>query len=143
MKIEIGSINDVLAIDAQIPEFDGRNTQQKLTQRLSDLPHLILIAKVDGALAGYKLGYQLNEREFYSWLGGVLPQYRQQGIATALRLHQEAWAKQSGYRSIQVKSMNRYPNMLHLLISSDYQIVGYEQGPSQASGKILFSKQLA
>ncbi|WP_105901134.1 GNAT family N-acetyltransferase [Vibrio gangliei] len=142
MKIEIGSINDVLAIDTQMPEFDGRNTQQKLTQRLSDLPHLILIAKVDGALAGYKLGYQLNEREFYSWLGGVLPQYRQQGIATALRLYQEAWAKQSGYTSIQVKSMNRYPNMLRLLISSGYQIIGDEQDESQSDGKILFHKEL-
>ncbi|MFH0258194.1 GNAT family N-acetyltransferase [Vibrio rumoiensis] len=147
MIIEQGTIEEILAIDKRIPEFDGRSTRDKLESRLADKPHLILIATVKGELAGYKVGYQLNSDEsssgeFYSWLGGVIPQYRNQGIATALRQYQEQWAQQSGYTSIGVKSMNRYPNMLHLLISSGYQIMGYEDGNAKGEGKIVFYKSL-
>lgn len=152
MKIEIGTIHDVLNIHAQIPEFDQKIIQEKITQRLLNTEHLLLIAKVDGEAVGYKLGYALSGHEFYSWLGGVLPEYRNQGIATALRQYQEQWASQIGYQSIHVKSMNCYPNMLHLLISSGYQIVGYEVASNQfehqaksqniTHGKILFYKKL-
>lgn len=142
MIIELGSIDDILAINQQISEFDGRTTKEKLEFRLADKPHLILIAKIKGELVGYKVGYQPSSDEFYSWLGGVIPAYRNQGIATALRQYQEQWAQQSGYKAIGVKSMNCYPNMLHLLISSGYQIIGYEEGNTKGEGKIVFHKVL-
>lgn len=143
MKIEIGTIEDILTVDAQIPEFDGSNTKAKLENRLADKAHLILIAKVNGASVAYKVGYELSNEEFYSWLGGVDPAYRKQGIATQLREFQENWAKENGYQAISVKSMNRYPNMLHLLLSSGYKIIGFEQGDGLYSGKIRFHKCLA
>lgn len=147
MIIEQGTIDDILAIDRQIPEFDGRTTKEKLSSRLTDKIHLILIARLEGKLVGYKVGYQLRPNEsssdeFYSWLGGVIPAYRNQGIATTLRQYQEQWALQSGYKTIGVKSMNRYPNMLHLLISSGYKITGYEEGNTKGEGKIVFHKSL-
>lgn len=142
MIIEQGTIDDILFINQQIPEFDGRTTKDKLESRLADKPHLILIAKLKGELVGYKVGYQLSSDKFYSWLGGVIPDYRNQGIATALRQYQEQWVQESGYNAIAVKSMNRYPNMLHLLISSGYQIIGYETGNNEAEGKIVFHKVL-
>ncbi len=43
--------------------------------------------------------------------------------------------------TVSVKSMNRYPGMLMLLISGGYQIVGLEGG-DPASLKICFSKSL-
>ncbi len=138
ISIRLGTLEDVLKVDGQIPEFDGRTTLQKLTSRIADKPHLILIACVETLPIGYKIGYQLNNDEFYSWLGGVSPKYRKQGIATALRHAQEKWAKQHGYKSISVKSMNRYPAMLQLLISSGYQISGYIDNGDVHSSKIQF-----
>lgn len=142
MLIEQGSIDDILFIDAQIPEFDGRNTCERLNERLRDTPHLILLAKIDGHIVGYKVGYQISSTEFYSWLGGVIPSHRQQGVASELRLYQEKWARTSGYQAITVKSMNAYPNMLRLLISSGYQIIGYEPGSNPTNGKIVFQREL-
>lgn len=142
MIIEQGTIDDILNIDAQIPELDAKTTRDKLVSRLASVPHLILLAKVDGATVGYKAGYEVNDTEFYSWLGGVIPAFRKQGIATALRKHQESWAKEARYTSISVKSMNRYMNMVQLLLSSGYKIVGYEAGQSLYGGKIKFHKHL-
>ncbi|EHN69799.1 acetyltransferase [Aliivibrio fischeri SR5] len=144
MKIEIhqGTVADVLIVDQQIPEFDNRNTHEKLTQRLSDKKHLILVAVSEGIPVAYKMGYQLSDSEFYSWLGGVVPSARKRGIATQLRVIQEEWAKKQGYEAISVKSMNRYPAMLQLLISSGYHISGYEDEGSSDNSKIKFLKKL-
>ena len=103
---------------------------------------LLLGAFCEGEPAGYKVGYAISPTEFYSWLGGVLPVYRRQGVATRLRLEQEQWATESGYTSILVKSSNRFPAMLQLLLASGYQIVGYEDRDDPLSSKISFRKQL-
>lgn len=144
MKIEIrqGTVEDVVMVDAQIPEFDGRNTKEKLEQRLSDIPHLILIATHNDQPMAYKMGYELTSDEFYSWLGGVIPKARKNGIATQLRLAQESWAHNQGYTAISVKSMNRYPAMLQLLISSGYHVSGYEDKGSTDKSKIMFIKKM-
>ena len=144
MEIEVrkGTIDDVVEVDAQIPEFDGRNTKEKLEQRLSDIPHLILIATHNGQPVAYKMGYELSNLEFYSWLGGVVPTARKKGIATQLRLAQESWAHEKGYKAISVKSMNRYPAMLQLLISSGYHISGYDEEGSTDESKIRFIKHI-
>ena len=138
----VGTIDEILAVDAQIPEFDGRTTKDKLAARLADKPGLILIACHDGQPMAYKVGYEISKDEFYSWLGGVAPEYRKQGIATELRKQQESWAIEHGYSAISVKSMNKYPAMLQLLISSGYQISGYEDNGSADTSKIRFIKQL-
>ncbi|MDN3679282.1 GNAT family N-acetyltransferase [Vibrio tapetis subsp. quintayensis] len=140
---DVGTIDDVVVIDHQIPEFDGRTTSERLTSRLKQTRDLILVAKVDDVPVAYKIGYSLSDSEFYSWLGGVIPRFRQQGIATMLRKRQEEWAYQAGYSSISVKSMNRYPAMLQLLISSGYQINGYENNGTEANSKIQFIKKLS
>ncbi|GLR74536.1 GNAT family N-acetyltransferase [Aliivibrio sifiae] len=144
MKVEIrqGTIDDVIYVDHQIPEFDARNTKEKLSSKLNGLEHLILIAFENEQPVAYKLGYQRSVTEFYSWLGGVIPNTRKKGIATQLRLTQEQWAKEKGYQSISVKSMNRYPAMLQLLISSGYAISGYEDTGSVESSKIKFQKSM-
>jgi len=144
MQIEIGSIDDVVLIDSQVPEFENNQSlKSKIKQRLKNKANLIIIVRVDGELAGYKIGYEVSKNIFYSWLGAVLPKFRKLGVATQLREYQEAWVKKAGYSEIEVKSMNRFPAMLKLLISSGYRIHGYENGAQKADGKILFSKILS
>lgn len=90
----------------------------------------------------YKLGYALDSNTFYSWLGAVAPECRGQGIAQALLNAQEAWVKAHSYLAIKVKSMNRFPAMLSLLIKNDYAIVGYEDRGCTQTNKILFTKDI-
>ncbi|WP_028865684.1 GNAT family N-acetyltransferase [Psychromonas aquimarina] len=138
----IGTIADVLKVDSQIPEFDGRNTAEKMMDKLAAKNALILIASYNKQPVAYKIGYELSHTEFYSWLGGVLPEHRKQGIATQLRKKQEVWAADKGYESLSVKSMNRFPAMLQMLISSGYQISGYQDKGCISSSKICFIKYL-
>lgn len=143
MEVTIGSIDDVLLVNSLIPEFESNGKlENKINHRLLDIRSLILVARIDGEVVGYKIGYEVSSSTFYSWLGGVIPGFRRLGTATQLREYQESWAKQSGYSEIKVKSMNRFPSMLQLLISSGYTICGYEEGESKGSGKIVFSKEL-
>ncbi|PTB85028.1 GNAT family N-acetyltransferase [Pseudidiomarina aestuarii] len=143
IKIEIGTLADIVAISAQIPEFDRVTTLERLKARLDGADHLILVAKLDGVIVGYKVGYQLTDDTFYSWIGGVIPTHRKHGIATLLLKHQEQWAIDAGYKQIKVRSMNRYPHMLKMLISNGYEIVGVEIGTDTTERKIVFQKWLA
>lgn len=143
-KIEYveGNLSDILLINAQIPEFDRHITRADLQLRLNKKTNLLLVARVNGGAVGYKLGYALTSSVFYSWLGAVIPTYRKMGIASSLRQQQEEWAHKSGYEQIEVKSMNRYPAMLQLLIGSGYKIVGYQKNDDEHNSKICFSKAL-
>lgn len=141
MIIQRGCVDDVIEVHQQLPEFN-EDIKNKLLGRLENKQSLILIAVIGEQKLGYKLGYQVSDDTFYSWLGGVLPHYRRTGVATKLREYQESWAKEAGFNKVTVKSMNQFPAMLQMLISSGYQIYGYEQAEQVAEGKILFSKML-
>ncbi|WP_397472445.1 GNAT family N-acetyltransferase [Rheinheimera sp.] len=142
IKIEIGSAADIVALSKQIPEFEQATTLERLQGRLDGAVSLILVAKLEGALVGYKVGYQLTEETFYSWLGGVIPEHRKHGVATLLLNYQEKWVLNSGYKQIKVKSMNRFPGMLNMLRSNGYEIVGIEESVCGSEDKIVFLKRL-
>lgn len=143
IKIEIGSAADIVALSKQIPEFEQATTLERLQGRLDGAVGLILVAKFEGVLIGYKVGYQLTEDTFYSWLGGVIPEHRKHGVATLLLNYQEKWVRNSGYKQIKAKSMNRFPGMLSLLNSNGYEIVGVDESVYGLEGKIVFLKRLA
>lgn len=142
ISIGIGTIEEVVLIDAQIPEFTNKTSAAEMRQRLAGKDHLLLVAKQNDTPVGYKLGFALSKDEFYSWHGAVIPTYRKMGIATQLREYQERWVREQGYGRISVKSMNKFPGMLQLLISSGYQISGYVDEGSPSTSKIKFSKEL-
>lgn len=142
IEIRSGTIQQALTIHRQIPEFDRPLSEAKLLDRLENKESLVLVAYSADQAIGYKLGYAINKQEFYSWLGGVIPSARKQGIANKLRQAQERWAQKKGYQSISVKSMNQYPAMLQMLISNGYQISGYENNGDLALNKICFVKPL-
>ena len=62
------------------------------------------------------------------------------GVAQKLLQYQERWVTNKGYKEIEVKSMNQYPEMLHFLIKNQYHIYGVED--SEHGTKILFQKLL-
>ncbi|QYX64711.1 GNAT family N-acetyltransferase [Shewanella putrefaciens] len=119
----------LIQLSQQIPELDRPLTSEVLNQRLQGKKCLILVAYVEGELAGYKLGYEQEEAIFYSWLGGVASDFRRLGLAQSLLEYQETWACRQGYNYIQVKTMNRFPAMLNLLISNQYLITELNADP--------------
>ncbi|WDE03844.1 GNAT family N-acetyltransferase [Thalassomonas viridans] len=144
LNIRQGSFEEAIAVKAGIPEMHGSETVKDLLARIGSSPYLLLVAEVDGELAGFKLGYETSGAEgtFYSWQGGVLPAYRSGGIAKKLLLAQESQVAELGYKRITVKSMNRYPHMMKMLLSNGYQISGYQEKTSPVDAKISFQKLL-
>ena len=124
-----------------IPEFDQREGYEAIHERVGD-DYLALVCEVDAEPVGFKLGYPLSADTFYSWLGGVHPAHRGSGIARALLLAQEEHCRRAGYQLLRVKSKNRFPAMLQMLVSQGYQIDGYTPGELAADNKIHFVKAL-
>lgn len=120
-------LNCLLDIHQQIPEFDKPYPESEYQLRLNHKPVLIMFIKVEGELAGFKLGYELNDSTFYSWLGGVIPEYRNLGLAQHMLQAQEAWARECGYQYIEVKTLNRFSSMLAMLTASRYKITNVAQ----------------
>lgn len=114
---------------------------QQLTERTAGKNPLALAARMGERDIGYALGYWLSPIHFYYWLGGVLPDSRHQGAGQRLLRELERRVVAIGGEEISVKSMNRYPAMLMLLIRNGYLITAVT--PS-ASGheKIHFIKRL-
>ncbi|MGS0681660.1 GNAT family N-acetyltransferase [Shewanella sp. 125m-7] len=115
-------LEQIQTVYSAIPEFEQGYASQEIRQRLLAGPALLLIAKVEGEIAGFKLGYQTDDQVFYSWLGGVTPDFRGLGLAKSLLEYQERWATEQGYQRIDVKTRNCFPSMLNMLISNQYQI---------------------
>lgn len=141
VEIKLGTIDQALAVEAKIPEFDGVKTQQQYQERLKD-KGLILIAFEKNQAVGYKVGYGVNQKTFYSWLGGVVPKYRKQGVAQALLEAQENYLVELGYQNVAVKTMNQFPAMLCFLIRNQYQIAALSSDFTVDGGKIHFIKRL-
>ncbi len=108
--------------DAVFGKPAGEKVQERMTNA-RDL--LVLITQTeDGTPTGFKIGYRQDPTTWYSWLGGVLPEFRGQGIAAALMQHQHNWAKNHGYRRIQTKTMNRWRSMLILNLKFGFDVIG-------------------
>ncbi|WP_426490545.1 GNAT family N-acetyltransferase [Hymenobacter sp. 102] len=79
-------------------------------------------------LIGCKLGYERQPGHYYSWLGGVHPDFRGRGVAGELMRQQHAWCQEQGYRRIRTHTYNRWRAMLLLNLRHGFDIVGTVQG---------------
>ena len=139
--IRAGTVDEAYGVFLNVPELDQYLSLQQMKQRLC-CEHLIIVAEVDQILVGFKIGYLKNNVELYSWLGGVVPGYRQTGVAQELLLFQESCVRKLGVKNISVKSMNRFPTMLRMLIKNGYQIESVEFYGDSEKERINFVKLL-
>jgi len=97
-----------------------RATKSKL-EKIRNQGALLLVAYDGDEPVGFKLGYVLLDQPiFFSWLGGVHPQYRRQGIAQALLESQEKIVRGMNMRSIYFTTFDRFPEMIHLGKKNQY-----------------------
>ncbi|EPZ52678.1 hypothetical protein N007_02510 [Alicyclobacillus acidoterrestris ATCC 49025] len=61
---------------------------------------------------------------FYSWLGGVHPEFRGRGIANELMRRQHVWCEKQGLHVIRTQTRNTWRDMLILNIRNGFNIVG-------------------
>ena len=138
--IKAATVETAYEVFSNIPELDRYLSLAEFTARTPDSA-LILIYEDAGNPVAFKIGYPLDQETFYSWLGGVLPGYRHRGIARKLLEYQETHVIERGFRQLSVKSMNRYPSMIRLLVKNRYKIEKVENFDSDAE-RIHFLKTL-
>lgn len=101
-----------------------------LLDRLSHLSNPMLWLAIEGgARLGFKLGYRRGSGLFYSWLGGVEPALRGQGVASELMLRQHAQAAADGYRFIETRTRASNNPMILLNLRHGFHIAGLEIDP--------------
>jgi predicted GNAT superfamily acetyltransferase len=145
MRITVveSSLVEAVAISKQIPELVNPHPLPEYEHRLQGKPALVLTARANDTPVGFKVGYEkFSDGSFYSWMGGVLPDYRKYGIARALALYQEEWAKANGYTSIVFKTRNRHKAMLIFALSNGFSIINVEPREDLEEYRIILRKQL-
>jgi GNAT superfamily N-acetyltransferase len=90
---------------------------------------------------GFKVGYQREiDGSFYSWMGGVLPDFRRRHVARLLAEAQEKWAAGHGYRRITCKTRNRHKAMLLFALKNGFRITAVEPQPDPDENRIWLEK---
>lgn len=111
-------------------------------EKLNSQEHMLIhVALVDDQVAGYKIGYGLDGQTFYSWLGGVRPNYRKLGIASELMRRQHVDLQALGYEVVRTKTMNKWRGMLLLNIQTGFDVLETEVDP-RGQLKIVLEKKL-
>ncbi|MGM0444227.1 MAG: GNAT family N-acetyltransferase [Fibrobacterota bacterium] len=138
IQISAGEFGRVADFQESIPEFRGScDSRQDIIYRGTHLDGRIFsVHDEKDHIAALLFAYREKQRVWYNHITAVHPDFRGRGAASALIRRLETFAAEDGAERITVKSMNRFPRMLRLLIKEGYAIVGMEQT------KILFSKKL-
>lgn len=134
-------MDDVVLLLQSLPEFVNPPAAADILGRIARVPHLVLTAYLDGQVCGCKVGYERDGR-FYSWLGGVLPAFRQAGVAAALADRQEAWATEQGYRTIWMKTRNRFSAMLLMAVRRGFRITAILPEEEIVEHRIVLEKSI-
>ncbi|MES2770350.1 MAG: GNAT family N-acetyltransferase [Bdellovibrionota bacterium] len=90
---------------------------------------------------GFKLGYEMEVDEYYSWRGSVSPKCRKTGIGSALMIAQHDWCKEMGYKRIQTRTRNQWKDMLILNLKHGFNISGTILDENNRT-KIILEKDL-
>ncbi|HPG05919.1 MAG TPA: GNAT family N-acetyltransferase [Saprospiraceae bacterium] len=129
-------------ISKGLPEFTEPYSLEEYQRRTGSVRYLNLVAWSNEVPIGFKLGYALDDQVFYSWLGGVLPAYRRQGIARSLALAQEEWLIGQGYQEVRMKTRNIHKRMIIFALQSGFNITAVEPQPEIEQFRIYLMKKL-
>ena len=111
-------------------------------QKLIGKSHLLAVVSLeDEVITGFKLGYEQEEGVFYSWLGGVHPDFQQRGIAVRLMDVQHSWCKEQGYSRVRTYGRNERKAMLIVNLKANFNIVSTFMD-DKGRHKIAFEKTL-
>lgn len=89
---------------------------------------LALIAHLEGNPVGFKVGHAGDRPgAYYSKAGGVLKEYRRQGLAGRMQEWQHRFARGRGYRQVYFNTFNHFPEMILFGLRSGFAPVAAER----------------
>lgn len=96
-----------------------------------------IVALDSERVVGFKLGFGDRPGRFYSWLGGVAPKYRRQGIAKELLRRQHLRCREAGYARVRTHTTNASRSMLLLNVAVGFDVIGTTNGAGKGLRIVL------
>ncbi|MED5370691.1 MAG: GNAT family N-acetyltransferase [Myxococcota bacterium] len=137
-SVGVPSAETAAAIVALYPRLFPGAAPLELSARLALYTGVFgVLAWEQSRLVGFKLGYVDRPGRFYSWLGGVDPEFRRRGIGRALAALQHDRCLEAGYTRIRTHTANTNTAMLMLNLGCGFQIVGLTALPPKGVRVVL------
>lgn len=115
----------VLEISALEQRVFGNSDVDALRWRVDNMPDVtVFLARHEQRLAGFKAGYAVTDKRYYSWLGAVDPDYQRQGVASTLMQRQHDWLDHCGYRFVETHVLQSNTGMIQVNINHGFSVVG-------------------
>ena len=147
LKIEVSEaltdelINDIYLVSCDV--FPDPKPKEKLMAELnSKFNRTIYLVYDEKKPIAFKVGFERSKRIYYSWLGGVNPKYRKQGIAKNLMEIQHKKVKQLGYKVVCTHTDNKFKPMIILNLKSGFEIRGTLQSTGDNYLTLYLEKDL-
>ncbi|MGF7139945.1 GNAT family N-acetyltransferase [Roseimarinus sediminis] len=142
-RIEISELNLLLKVLNHLPELDASFDEAVLLRRLNQPGAILLLAEFAGKPIGCKLAYnRYFDGSVYSWLGGVLPPYRNMGVASALLDELVVQAERMFFNAIRMKTRNRHVGMLRFALKRNFTIIGFVEREPASESRIELIRHL-
>lgn len=139
----------VRVFEAAFYEWDGPKDREKAAAGWRDAlakrrDALLAVARLDGEVAAFVLGYAMPEAEryFISLVGGD-PQVRGKGIGRGLFRFAIEEIRKRGYQTIDINTLNRYRAMLILCVTEDFDIVDLKYDEGRKCKRIFLRRTFA
>ena len=117
--------------------------EDRLINRLDHEPLIFLTAHCNGRLAGFKIGYSLNRRVFYSAKSATDPDFRKHGIARILMDTMIRDALVLGFNELQYDTFPAlYPGMLIIGFKFGFQIKSLHWNPDYGDFQVRLARRL-
>jgi ribosomal protein S18 acetylase RimI-like enzyme len=131
----------LLDVLKELSELIFECPKEDIQWRLNHMPNAgVVVAMWGGAIVGFKIGYAIGSRKYYSWLGGVHPDFRRQGIAAQMTLKQHKAAKEAGFQTIETVTGRDNAPMLHTNLKAGFHECGRKL--SKYGDQLIFLKRL-
>lgn len=115
---------------------------EKFQSKLKSHGRGLFITAYDGdKLVGFKIGYAQDSRLFYSWMGAVLPEYQNLGLAGEMMHLQHEWCRANAFKKIETRTRNEFTSMIRLNLNFGFSIIGAQAGRNDGL-KIILEKVL-
>lgn len=99
----------------------------KVLARMNREDLTILLAYAETEPIGFKIGYMGTERVFYSAKGGVLPEFRRQGVAKLMLYEMMELVRNKGYEKFVFDTFpNKHPGMTILALKEGFRLISTE-----------------
>jgi len=136
-------LGKLMEVHDKIPEFEGAGYDLSAFEERLKGRNRISVAFAGKVPAGYMASYERSaDGSIYCWMAGVVPEYRRNGILTALMDDLEGWAKAEGYKKITIKTRNSRREMLAFLVRNGFDFTHVEPKGKIQENRILLEKRL-